>query len=139
MTRLVLGGSEAERVELRFNLPQAPDREGWVETFADISVGGFRGSIRLFVEIADLIRFRDQLARLHETLNGLAELSPCEGQLLLTVQGNGGGGMKLKGHAHSEACYGNVLQFELELDQTHLVEPLRVLREIAEHKATYGA
>jgi len=139
MTRMILGGAEAEHVELRFNLPKTADRDGWVETFADIVVKGFRGSLRTFVEINDLVRFRDQLAQLHETLNGVAVLNPRERQLVLIFEGNGRGGIKVKGTAHSDACFGNKLEFELELDQTFLVEPLRVLRSISEHKVTYGA
>jgi hypothetical protein len=139
VTRLVLGGDDAERVELRFNLPEATGRDGWVETYVDIVVKGFRGSIRAFVEIDDLVRFREQLARLHDTLVGRAELAPSESQIMLTVEGNGHGGMSVKGTAYTEACDGNKLEFELALDQTFLVEPLRVLRTVCEYGRSRGA
>lgn len=138
MTRLVLGGNEAEHIELRFNSPQVADRDGWLETYVDIVVKGFRGSIRAFVEIADLVRFGEQLARLHETLGGNAELATTERQIMLTVQGDGRGRVSVKGAAYSEPCFGNKLEFELNLDQTFLVEPLRVLRAISEQAAAMG-
>jgi hypothetical protein len=138
MTRLLVGGNEAEHIELRFNPPKTADRDGWLETCIDIVVNGFRGSIRAFVEVVDLVRFGEQLARLHETLGGSAERAPTEGQIMLAVEGDGRGGVSVKGFAYSEACRGNKLEFELDLDQTFLVEPLRVLRAISEQASAMG-
>jgi hypothetical protein len=139
MTRIVLGGSESERVELRFTFPAPAERDGWLETYVDIVVKGFRGSIRAFVEVHDLLRFGEQLAKVYESLSGRADLTPRESQILLAVEGNGRGGVTVKGTAYAEATYGNKLEFELVLDQTFLVEPLRVLRSIAEHAPSHGA
>lgn len=110
-----------------------------LEAQVDIVVKAFRGSIRAFVEVYDLVRFGEQLGLLYANLSGRAELKPREEQIVLAVEGNGRGGITVKEVAYAEASYGNKLEFELALDQTFLVEPLRVLRGLAEHVPSPGA
>jgi len=58
---------------------------------------------------------------------------------VLTLEGNGHGGINLIGTAYADPCYGNKLDFSLALDQTFLVEPLRILRTIPSYEASGAA
>ena len=53
-----------------------------------------------------------------------------EGQLGLSFQGNGLGGIELQGDALDQAGIGNRLSFKLQLDQTQLAQSVSQLDEL---------
>jgi hypothetical protein len=121
-------GTSSEFVCLAF--PSRPIPEGWIDAQVDITVQSFRGSIWPSLEVCDLEQFLAQLAKLHSSLKGSAELRPREEQFVLSIKADALGHMLLSGTAWSRATLGNRLEFELELDQTFLDEPIAQLRSV---------
>lgn len=122
-------GSTSEYIFLQ--LPEKPSADGWLQGNVSIAVQGFTASLSAYFEASDFSLFETELRSLYTTLNGKAELSPVETQVVVCVKGNGLGGMKVTGQAWSQACYGNKLQFDFEIDQTFLGESLSQLQAIA--------
>jgi hypothetical protein len=60
-------------------------------------------------------------------LKGDVTFTTLEDQLFLKLSGNGRGQISLTGYALDQPGIGNRLQFQLELDQTHLAQALRDL------------
>ena len=132
-----LGGSRHERVEVivsgyeRQPVGDYHD-DNWLAVEVSLSVGGFRGRFPASFLTEELLTFRAQIAELYKTLKGEAEFVTIEGQLFLSLIGNGRGGVSLRGEAWDGAGIGNHLQFELELDQTQLAATLRELDDVIE-------
>jgi len=118
-------GTDSEHIRVSWSSPLAGD--DWFKARVDIAVRSFHGEITPMVERADLRRFAKELRALYDSLQGVAELSTREGQLGFKLTVGSGGHVQLAGEAWSEATYGNCLRFELELDQSFLQEPLKVL------------
>lgn len=126
--QIVRFGTSSEFVCLVFSSWPVP--EGWVDAQVDIAVQGFRGSIWPSLESGDLERFLAQLRKLHSSLKGSAELLPREKQFVLSIRADATGNMLLSGTAWSRATFENRLEFELELDQTFLGEPISQLHDV---------
>jgi hypothetical protein len=76
--------------------------------------------VQAYFEKVDFEVFEEQLVELYRTLDGRVELAPLETQVVLTLIGNGRGGIKVSGEASSQATYDNKLEFSFEIDQTYL-------------------
>lgn len=126
--QVVRFGTSSEFVSLVF--PSSPIPEGWIDAQVEITVHCFRGSIWTSFEVCDLEEFLAQLSDLYSSLKGSAELLPREKQFVLSIKADDMGHMLLSGTAWSRATYGNRLEFELELDQTFLDEPISQLRDV---------
>ncbi|WP_077038380.1 hypothetical protein [Pelomonas sp. KK5] len=127
MTRIHFG-SEAEYIQI--NLPLSFSTDGWAQASVEISVNGFRGSIRPWVEVADFEVFAQQLRLLYESLQGQADFSPIERQFTLRLAGKSAGHVKLTGEAWSRATYENKLEYAIELDQSFLSAPLHEMEAL---------
>lgn len=121
-------GSDSEHV--RITLPDSYSKEGWAEADVEIAVQGFKGKLAPWVESADFGIFASQLRLLHESLEGKAELQPIEGQFVLLITASTLGHIKVSGEAWSHATYGSKLEFEFELDQSYLEQPLSELERV---------
>jgi hypothetical protein len=110
---------------LAISCPDGPSDEGWMRTRTEIVVDGFRAEIRPWFQSGDFVAFEAPLRKLYESLEGEAKLDPLEEQLVLTLNARTGGHILLTGEARSD--WGNRLTFEIEMDQSYLLEPLRVL------------
>jgi hypothetical protein len=117
-------GSESEFVKLV--LPYRS--EEWIETNVSIAVQGFTGSLNAFFDVRDFVSFENELQTLYQNLQGTATLQPLEEQVLLTLVGNGKGGITMNGIARSS--FENQLEFMIELDQTFIPEILMQLQLI---------
>ena len=124
MPELLLG-TDSEHIRLSW--PSALGNDDWGDIRVDIRVRAFNGAISPSVEGADLLRFGEELRALYNSLQGVAELSTRERQIGFKLTASSGGHIELTGEAWSEATYGNCLRFELELDQSFLQAPLKVL------------
>jgi hypothetical protein len=122
-------GTDSEYI--RLTLPSSYSAEGWAQASVEISVHCFRGEISPWVEAADFELFTKQLRSLYESLQGEAEFTPIEQQFTLKLTASAGGHVQLSGEAWSLATYENKLSFVLELDQSYLLAPLRVLEGLA--------
>jgi hypothetical protein len=118
-------GSDSEHI--RISLPISYSSEGWAEAEVEIRVNGFYGQIRPWVEAADFESFTSQLRVLYETVGGTAELRPREEQFVLRLSARSLGHIAVSGEAWSYATYGSKLEFEFELDQSYLAQPLSEL------------
>lgn len=92
----------------------------WVYAAISIVAGGFHGELEAQLRTEELVRFRDELRPLHETLVGRAKLVAMEEWLSIDIAADG------KGHFHA-ACIardgrgsGNRLTFGIDFDQTDL-------------------
>ncbi|CAH1191241.1 conserved hypothetical protein [Candidatus Nitrotoga sp. BS] len=127
-----LGESAHERVEvtvLGYERQPSGDYQddNWLTVEVSLAVGGFRGRFQASFLTAEITEFRDQLVALNKSLKGEAKLVTIETQLLLSLTGNGRGGISLKGEAWDQPGVGNQLAFGLNLDQTHLANTLQQL------------
>lgn len=121
-------GSDSEHV--RITLPDSYSTEGWAQADVEIAVQGFQGKLAPWVEAADFGIFASQLRVLYETLEGKAELRPMEEQFILLLTASTLGHIKVSGEAWSHATYGSKLEFEFELDQSYLAQPLSELERV---------
>ena len=55
--------------------------DGWYEMRASVAVPGFNSSVNAFLEPIDFAQFEQQLKVPYDTLQGTAELHPCESQI----------------------------------------------------------
>jgi len=132
-----LGESKHERVEVTVSgYERQPSGDyhddNWLTVEVSLVVGGFRGRFQASFLTAELTEFRDQLVALNKSLKGEAKLATMETQLLLSLTGNGRGGISLKGEAWDQPGIGNRLAFGFNLDQTHLANTLRELDAVIE-------
>ena len=130
---IVIGNEGGEHVTIG---PIGDDNgEDWFHAEAIISVNGFKGNITPYFEISDLNRFYTQLVKLYEKLKGEAELNPIEGQFYLKLIGDGMGHIQVEGKAYTHATYGSYLNFEFEVDQTHLPKLIKSLEQVIQSYA----
>ena len=130
-----LGGSEKSKVTVevvgyeRASSGKYND-DNWLNAVVSVSAGAFSGRFTASFVTSEFVAFRSQLQTLYQTLKGEAAFETLEGQLTLTLVGNGHGGVTLKGTALDQPGIGNSLSFELALDQTYLERALRDLDHI---------
>ena len=122
-------GTESEYIKI--TLPSSYSTEGWAQASVEIAVHRFRGEISPWVEAIDFELFTKQLRSLYESLRGEAEFTPTEQQFTMKLVASTGGHIQVTGEAWSLATYENKLSFVLELDQSYLLAPLRVLEALA--------
>ncbi len=138
MNVVAFGGTDHARLEIHVAGYERTQTVGeyfddnWLLVRVSVSAGGFRGTYDATFQVAELCSLRDELVKLHSTLQGSATLQTMEGQLLLRFQGNGLGKIKLYGEAVDQPGTGNRLIFNLSLDQTQLADSLHDLNEAIE-------
>lgn len=121
-------GSESEHIEIR--LPVSYSTEGWAQAEVQIAVHCFSGAISPWVEKLDFEQFTTQLRAFYESLQGEAAFTPVEGQFAFKLSAASTGRVLLTGQAWSMATYENQLRFELQLDQSYLLAPLKALEDL---------
>lgn len=125
-------GSDSEFVKI--TLPSSYPSDEWIETQVEISVNGFHGMLKPYFEVVDFKDFLQDLKAVYDTLQGQAKLVPREEQFVLTLAVGTTGHVLVTGVAWSRATYENKLQFEFEIDQTYLLQPIRQLEIILSHQ-----
>jgi len=125
-----IGNIGAEHIMIRLTSNGAGD-DIWLVGDIEIQVQSFVGKLSAYFEPYDFSLFSTQLTQLHSSLTGAAILKPREEQLVLTLTGNGRGGINVSGIAYSQATWQNKLEFSFEIDQTFLLEPLAQLEVLS--------
>ena len=118
-----IGNESKERLEVEIqSSPANPATEGydWISAQATIRVGSFQGQTKLSITKTDIIRFRDELLQLYETLKGMAEFTTIESLLYLKVIVDSLGHITVSGSLLDDCSFGNKLDFTIEIDQSHL-------------------
>ncbi|GAB4060898.1 WapI family immunity protein [Uliginosibacterium sediminicola] len=121
-------GTESEYIKIM--LPSSYSTDGWAQASVEIAVNRFRGEINPWMEAVDFELFTKQLRSLYESLRGEAEFTATEQQFNMKLAASTGGHIQITGEAWSLATYENKLSFVLELDQSYLLAPLRVLESL---------
>jgi hypothetical protein len=76
---------------------------------------------------------------LYDDLKTPAQLEPMEEQLVLRLEGDGRGHIHCRGDARGVARNGNLLRFELQLDQTQLFATMVQLSELLNRYPVRGS
>ena len=132
MQKVVFGGEKHERLEIAV-IGYAYKKSGnyyddnWLTVEISLHVGSFKGAFQAAFLTTELEKFRDELTALHATNKGQAEFHTLEGQLSLTLIGDGLGHIEIKGEALDQAGIGNRLSFVILIDQTQLESSARSL------------
>ncbi len=123
-----IGGTEHEfaRVEVI-----SSNGDGWLPSRITVRAGSFSGEFPSNLDVWAFARFATELKALYESLKGTASFSTYEGQLELTLVGDGMGHIQVKGEAMDYAGTGNKLIFRLAIDQTEIPALLRDLSAIS--------
>jgi hypothetical protein len=111
----------------------------WLSCEIRLSAGGFRGKFQANLRTDELDRFAAQVRTLYDDLTTPALLEPMEDQLLLRLEGDGHGHIHCRGEARDVAGTGNLLTFELELDQTQLFATMVQLSELLSRYPVRGS
>lgn len=129
MLSLKLGSDGADR--LIVDVYGRPDpNDDWLATRVSVQAGAFSGTFDATLMTCDFSRFRKQLQSLYVTLEGVASFDTIEAQLLFKCEGNGRGGVVVRGTVQDHAGNGNVLRFQFETDQTYLPPVIAELLDI---------
>ena len=99
-----------------------------VDARISVRVGGFSGSFQAPLPFDELVRFKDRLATIYQTLEGTAEFSPImEKQLELKVSMNKLGHYEVQGEMIDDIDSGSRLIFKLSGDQSDLNQTINDL------------
>ena len=103
-----------------------------------VHVGGFDGLIGAEIRTDEFRKFRDELALLYQNLDGEARLYVLQGWVDLTFRGDGLGHVEVRGTVTDYPGIGNVLKFELGIDQTFLPDLISQLDNLESEYPTLG-
>lgn len=137
MEAFAFGGQERERLEVAIaGYERTPTGDYYDDNWltADISVhcGAFQGRFAAALLTHELQTFHDQLEVLYQSLSGNAAFSTLEGQLALSVTGDGRGHLRITGEATDQPGSPQRLAFEIAIDQTQLRQSLHGLAAVLE-------
>jgi hypothetical protein len=124
-TEVLIGDSEAQHVLIRPLFRSQPglfdDRDGnWIDCELQIVAGCFRGDFRADLRSEEFHTFLEALEGVRRTLDGTASFATLEGQIALSLTGDGKGQMRVTGEAVDAAGPGNRLRFAFDIEQAHL-------------------
>jgi hypothetical protein len=140
--RFQIGNARAEHLAVEvLSRSQAEDYwdGNWLTCMVRISAGGFRGQFEANLRTEELESFAGQLRTLYDDLKATARLEPMEEQLNLVLQGDGHGHIQCEGRARDVAGTGNLLVFQLYLDQTQLFGTIAQLSELLNRYPVRGS
>ena len=102
----------------------------WITCDVHVAAGGFSGSFQADLRSEEFKAFLGEMESLAQTLEGTATLTTMEGQIALSLTGDGEGHARVQGEAVDEAGSGNRLHFEFEIDQTSLPQICKALETV---------
>ena len=140
---LLIGSSDSEFLRVRPIVRAHPDADdywdgNWLNTDIELAAGAFRAQYVACLRVDELVRFRDQLAALYETLDGQADFDSMEHWLSISVKGDGKGHFNVDCQARDDAGMGNTLKFSLYFDQTQIPRILDGLNQTIERFPLIG-
>jgi hypothetical protein len=102
----------------------------WLNCRVTVSAGGFRGEFVASLRTEEFVAFRRDLETLYDTLSGHGGFHSMEEWVELDLTGDGRGHFRGTCRIRDEAGVGNLLQCEVECDQSDIPEMLDSLRRI---------
>ncbi|HXL79873.1 MAG TPA: hypothetical protein VN951_03270 [Pyrinomonadaceae bacterium] len=118
-----IGYPDRERVEVTLiGKPADPKTKDfdWITADVEIAAGGFKGIAQIYMCVSDMLRFKEELEPVYETVAGVAEFKTIENQLYIRVEGDGLGHINASGFLIDTFEDGNKLTFNIHYDQTLL-------------------
>ncbi len=124
-TEVLIGESSAQHVLIRplsrSNAGLFDERDGnWIDCEVELVAGGFQGRFRTDVSSEEFQTFLEQVDGLSTAVDGTASLTTMEGQIALSLTGDGTGHVRVTGEAVDVAGSGNRLQFGFDMDDASL-------------------
>lgn len=92
----------------------------WIACDVQIVAGGFRGQFQADLRAEEFAGFLTEVLALSRTVDGAATFTTMEGQLAVSLVGDGNGKMHVRGTAVDDPGTGNRLEFSFGIDQTYL-------------------
>jgi hypothetical protein len=111
----------------------------WIDCEVEIAAGGFRGTFRADMRSEEFQTFLEQLEGVGSAMEGVASLSGVEGQIAVSLTGDGPERVRLAGEALDVAGTGNRLQFAFDVDRACLPEISRSLEHLLSAFPVIGA
>ncbi|WP_146185112.1 WapI family immunity protein [Flavobacterium pallidum] len=102
----------------------------WVNSNVSVKAGAFSGSFNACLMTIDFENFKNELVKLYEKLNGIAVFQTIESQVGIKIIGDGIGNLNAECIVLDNAGYGNILEFEINFDQSHIPKILNQLDKI---------
>ena len=124
-SEVLIGDAGAQHVLIRPLLRSHPglfdSADGnWIDCELEVVAGGFRALFPAHLRSEEFQSFLEEVQDLHRTLDGAARFTTLEGQIALSITGDGKGGVHVSGEAIDDAGSGNRLQLKFDIDQTYL-------------------
>jgi hypothetical protein len=124
-SEILIGDIGAQHVLIRPLARSQPGlfdvRDGnWIDCEVAIAAGGFKGSFQADLRSEEFGTFLEEVQTFAQTLDGSATFTTMEGQLAISLTGDGRGRVRVSGEAIDDARAGNRLQFAFDLDNTSL-------------------
>ena len=131
-TEFLIGDENGQHVLVRALSRNHPDLfdywdGNWVACEIEIVTGGFRGVFRADLRSDEFRAFLEEVETLRGTLDGAASFSTMEGQIALSLAGDGRGHIRVRGDACDTPGADNRLHFGFDIDQTYLAQICRSL------------
>jgi hypothetical protein len=134
-TEVLIGDSGAQHLLIRPLFRSHPGLfdywdGNWIDCELEIVAGGFRGRFRADLRSEEFHTFLQEVEGLSRTVEGTATFTTMEGQIALSLSGDGKGSVRVSGEAIDVAGIGNRLQFGFDIDQTSLPSICRSLDDL---------
>lgn len=136
MKAVTFGGNQHERLEMLvagYERPTDNDNHhdaNWLMAQVKVAAGGFRGGFDAADLAAELSDLCTKLKQLYVSTEGRKVWETRDRQFRLSFQGNGLGGIEMRGDALDQPGIGNRLGVRLQLDQTQLARSVSQLDEL---------
>ncbi len=125
-TEIVIGDVGAQHVLIRPVARSSPglfdnwDADGLICQI-ELAAGGFRAAFSADLRSEEFQAFVDQILELERTVDGAATFATIEGQVALSLSGDGHGRVRVAGEALDSPGNGNRLTFHFDIDPTELL------------------
>jgi len=134
-TKIVIGSASSAQIILaprhRTHVGATDYWDGnWVNCTVSVRAGGFRGEYIASLRAEEFTAFRADLERLHRDLGGAGGFHSMEEWVDIAVSGDGRGHFKGLCRLRDEAGIGNLLECEVDFDQTDVPQMVEELRRI---------
>jgi hypothetical protein len=104
--------------------------DNWLSVAVEVKAGGFKGYFSASFLTGEMEAFREEAAKLYDSLTGQAKFRTLEEQLSLDLVGDGRGHIRLTGSAADQPGIGNTFAFAFTFDQTQLRSSVQSLTRL---------
>lgn len=110
--------------------PDYAHPEDWAVAYISVKTPFFKGMYGCNITTADFYPIYDSLSRLYNDLNGEAFFEDIEGNLKISIKGDGVGHFCATVKARSSFDYRSSLEFCIDFDQSYLPDMVNQLERI---------